>query len=301
MTDTIFVTKRDGHREPLDISKISKVLKWAAEDLNVSTSTVELKSRIQFSDGIRTEDIHETLTKTSADLIDRWTPDYQHMAARLATFQIRKKAYGDFPPPHLHVHVKKLVEADWYDPILLQVYTEEDFETFNSAIVHDRDLSFSYAGLKQMIGKYLVRDRSNPDSYPLESPNMAFMVLAMTIFHRYEPAKRKEYVLKTYEALSTGKISFPTPITGGLRTTTKQFSSCTLINVDDSLDSINAASAAIVKYISQRAGIGVNVGRIRAVGSKVRNGEVMHTGLIPFIRLFQSAVKSCSQGRYCPR
>nr|DAS28788.1 MAG TPA: ribonucleotide-diphosphate reductase subunit alpha [Caudoviricetes sp.] len=290
----IKVKKRDGYFEPLDIAKIHRVVEWAAEGLDVSSSQVEINSHIQFYNGISTTDIHETLVKSAADLISTEYPDYQHMAARLALFHIRKIAYGDYTPPHLFDHVKKMCELGWYDKEIITYYSKEEFDELNDYIVHDRDLSFAYAGIKQMEAKYLVQNRL--DKKPLESPQIAFMLIGACIFSGYPKETRMDYVKKFYDSLSKFHISLPTPVMAGVRTPTRQYSSCVTIESGDSLDSINASTSAIVKYISQRAGIGINGGRIRALGSEIRGGEAVHTGVIPFWKMFQAAVKSCSQG-----
>ncbi|QBL09403.1 ribonucleoside-diphosphate reductase subunit alpha [Rheinheimera sp. D18] len=295
MTQSLFVTKRDGRREPLDLDKIHRVITWAAEGLShVSVSQVELKSHIQFYDGIKSSDIHETIIKAAADLISKDSPDYQYLAARLAVFHLRKKAYGQFEPPHLYDHVVKMVEAKRYDEHILADYSREELEQLNSFIDHGRDLNFSYAAVKQLEGKYLVQNRVTGAIY--ESAQFLYMLVAACLFANYDKATRLDYVRRFYDACSLFKLSLPTPIMSGVRTPTRQFSSCVLIECGDSLDSINATSSAIVKYVSQRAGIGINAGRIRALGSPIRNGEAFHTGCIPFYKHFQTAVKSCSQG-----
>jgi ribonucleoside-diphosphate reductase alpha chain len=288
-------TKRNGRKEPINLDKIHRVIDWAAQGLNnVSVSQVELRSHIQFYDGIRTDDIHETIIKSAADLISEETPDYQYLAARLSIFHLRKIAYGQFEPPHLFDHVTNLTELGKYDEHLLRDYTREEFDTLNGYIDHWRDLNFSYAAVKQLEGKYLVQNRVTKKIY--ESPQFLYILVAMCLFANYKGQARLDYIKRFYDAVSTFKISLPTPIMSGVRTPTRQFSSCVLIECDDSLDSINATSSAIVKYVSQRAGIGVNAGRIRALGSEIRGGEAQHTGCLPFYKLFQSAVKSCSQG-----
>ena len=295
MNKSLLVTKRDGRQEPLDLDKIHRVLDWAAEGLDhVSVSQVELRSQIQFYDGIKTEHIHETVIKAAADLISEEAADYQFMAARLAIFHLRKKAYGKFEPPKLHDHVKAMVETNKYDRHLLEDYTEEEFEQMNSFLVHDRDLTFAYAAVNQLEGKYLIQNRVTGEIF--ESPQFLYILVAACLFSKYPKETRLQYVKDFYDATSTFKISLPTPIMAGVRTPTRQFSSCVLIECDDSLDSINATSAAIVRYVSQRAGIGINAGRIRAVGSAIRGGEAQHTGCIPFYKHFQTAVKCCSQG-----
>ncbi len=289
------VTKRDGRLEEIDLYKIHRVINWAAEGLNnVSVSQVELKSHIQFYNGIRTDDIHETIIKAAADLISQETPDYQYLAAHLAIFHLRKIAYGQFEPPHLYDHVAKLTEAGKYDRHLLADYSREEFDELNAYIDHDRDMAFSYGAVKQLEGKYLVQNRVTRQIY--ETPQFLYVLVAMCLFAKYPKATRLDYVKRFYDAVSTFKISLPTPIMSGVRTPTRQFSSCVLIECDDSLDSINATTSAIVKYVSQRAGIGINAGRIRGLGSEIRGGEAQHTGCIPFFKMFQAAVKSCSQG-----
>lgn len=293
--DEISVVKRDGRLEPILLDKIHRVITWAAENLeNVSVSQVELKSHIQFFNGITTKEIHETIIKAAADLISEETPDYQHLAARLAIFHLRKIAYGQFDPPNLYTHVDKLTKKGLYDPIILEKYTKAEFDKLDSHIDHWRDLSFSYAAVKQLEGKYLVQNRVTKQVY--ESPQFLYILVGMCLFAEYDKSVRLDYIKRFYDAVSLFKISLPTPIMSGVRTPTRQFSSCVLIECDDSLDSINATTSAIVKYVSQRAGIGVNAGRIRAEGSPIRSGEARHTGCIPFYKLFQTAVKCCSQG-----
>ena len=295
MNKQLSVSKRNGRKEPLDLDKIHRVITWAAEGLdNVSVSQVELKSHIQFYDGIRTEDIHETIIKAAADLIDKDSPDYQYLAARLAVFHLRKKAYGQFEPPRLYDHITKLVEDKRYDQHLLVDYTEQEINELDNYLDHSRDMNFSYAAVKQLEGKYLVQNRVTGEIY--ESAQFLYILVAASLFSDYPKETRLDYIKRFYDAVSLFKISLPTPIMAGVRTPTRQFSSCVLIETGDSLDSINATSSAIVKYVSQRAGIGINAGRIRALGSPIRNGEAYHTGCIPFYKHFQTAVKSCSQG-----
>ncbi|TDO98719.1 class 1a ribonucleoside-diphosphate reductase subunit alpha [Marinomonas balearica] len=292
---TLTVTKRNGVTETIDLEKIHKVITWAAEGLeNVSVSQVELKAQIQFFNGIRTTDIHETLIKSAADLISENTPDYQYLAARLAIFHLRKKAFGQFEPPHLYAHVCNLVEQNRYDAHILRDYTQEELNQINEFIDHSRDMNFSYAAVKQLEGKYLVQNRVSGDIY--ESPQFIYILVAACLFANYDKELRLDLIKRFYDAVSQFKLSLPTPIMSGIRTPTRQFSSCVLIECGDSLDSINATSSAIVKYVSQRAGIGINAGAIRALGSPIRGGEAFHTGCIPFYKHFQTAVKSCSQG-----
>ena len=295
MTQQLTVTKRNGRKELIDLDKIHRVIDWAAEGLeNVSVSQVELKSHIQFYDGIRTDDIHETIIKAAADLISEETPDYQYLAARLAIFHLRKKAYGQFEPPALYDHVKNLVEKGKYDSHLLDDYTKEEFAVMDTFIDHWRDMNFSYAAVKQLEGKYLVQNRVSGEIF--ESAQFLYLLIAAALFNKYPKETRLDYIKRFYDASSTFKISLPTPIMSGVRTPTRQFSSCVLIECDDSLDSINATASSIVRYVSQRAGIGINAGRIRALGSEIRGGEAFHTGCIPFYKYFQTAVKCCSQG-----
>lgn len=286
------VLKRDGRLEALDISKVDKVLEWAAEDLNVSVSQVAMKAQLQFFDGMKTSDIHATLVNSAANLISEEEPDYQYMAARLRIFAIRKEVYGHYTPLHLLDHVESMVNRGLYDSHLLQDYTAEEYMALNEHINHERDLTYSYTAVAQLEGKYLVQDRTTKQLY--ETPQMLNMLIPMCLFSKSHNRMKK--IVDYYNALSTFKISLPTPIMAGVRTPSRQFSSCVKIECDDSLDSINATSASIVNYVSQRAGIGINAGRIRALGSPIRDGEAVHTGMIPFLRLFQSSVKSCSQG-----
>ncbi|MCL1059979.1 ribonucleoside-diphosphate reductase subunit alpha [Shewanella gelidimarina] len=295
MNSNMTVTKRSGERETIDLEKIHRVIEWAAKGLtNVSVSEVELRSHLQFFEGIPTEAIHETIIKAAADLISPESPDYQFLSARLAIFHLRKKAFGQFEPPKLYEHVVHLVELGKYDAHILQDYSREEIEILGSYIDHWRDMNFSYAAVKQLEGKYLVQNRVTHEIY--ESAQFLYILVAACLFAKYPKETRLKYVKDFYDATSTFKISLPTPIMAGVRTPTRQFSSCVLIECGDSLDSINATASSIVKYVSQRAGIGVNAGRIRALGSPIRGGEAFHTGCLPFYKYFQTAVKSCSQG-----
>jgi ribonucleoside-diphosphate reductase alpha chain len=295
MNNNLLVTKRDGKQEFIDLEKIHKVVTWAANGLDdVSVSQVEIKAQIQFYNGIKTAEIHETMIKSAADLISPETPDYQYLSARLAIFHLRKKAYGQYEPPHLFKQVTAMVAKGKYDKHLLEDYTQQEFNEMNDFIDHSRDLNFSYAAVKQLEGKYLVQNRVSGEIY--ESAQFLYLLVAACLFAKYDRNTRLDYVKRFYDATSTFKLSLPTPIMAGVRTPTRQFSSCVLIEAGDSLDSINATTSAIVKYVSQRAGIGINAGRIRALGSPIRGGEAFHTGCIPFYKHFQTAVKSCSQG-----
>lgn len=289
------VTKRDGSRETLDLEKFHRVCIWACEDLTgVSASEVEIRSNIQFYDGIKTSDIQETLIKAASELIGEDTPNYQYVAGRLINYHLRKEVYGGPDIPHLSDHIRVVVDAGLYDPIILEKYSPDDLEHLNSKIVHDRDFLIAYAGMEQWRGKYLVRNRTTNKYY--ETPQMAIMLIAAHLFADYPDDERLTLVQEYYDAVSLFDISLPTPIMSGVRTIQRQFSSCVVIETDDSLDSISASSHAILKYVSQRAGIGIGASRIRALHSPVRGGIASHTGIIPFIKLFEASVAACSQG-----
>lgn len=288
------VTKRGGRKENIDLNKIHRVLEWAAEGLDVSVSQVEINSQIQLYEGISTADIHKTLVQSAANLISVEYPDYQYMAARLSMFDLRKEAYGTFVPPTLSAVLTRGIQQGWYDWGLAEVYTAKEIRFFDTQIKHERDLEFTYTAVEQLRSKYLVQDRVTGRVH--ESPQIAFMLMCMAIFSEaYEGEERTQYVLELYNKLVT-EVSLSTPIMAGMRTPVKQFASCVLIETADTLDSIKATSNAIVDYISRKAGVGVNVGRIRAEGSPIRGGNARHTGVIPFLKLLQASVKSCSQG-----
>ena len=289
------VLKRDGTLEELNIDKLHKVVMYACEGISgVSASEVEIHSQIQFSNGISTSDIQETLIKSAADLISEEAPNYQYVAGRLINYHLRKQVFGEFTPPCLCDIIQKNVDAGFYDSLLLELYTKEEIDELNDYIKHERDEVLTYAAMEQFRGKYLVQNRATGEIF--ETPQIAYMLISATLFSGYPKDKRMSYVKSYYDAISTFKISLPTPVMAGVRTPQRQFSSCVLIETGDSLDSINATSSAIVKYVSQKAGIGIGAGSIRAVGSPIRNGDTTHTGVIPFYKMFQSAVKSCSQG-----
>lgn len=295
MTKTILVTKRDGTREELDLEKLHKVVFFACEDITgVSASEVEIRSQLQFYNGISSTDIQETLIKSAADLITEETPNYQYVAGRLINYHLRKMVYGKYEPDWLIDTIKKNIELGFYDPEILELYTHEEINQLEDMVDHDRDLNLTYAAMEQFRGKYLVQNRTTGEIY--ETPQVAYIMIAATLFARYPADTRMKYVKDYYDAISNFDISLPTPIMAGVRTPQRQFSSCVLIETDDSLDSINATTSAIVNYVSQKAGIGIGAGSIRAIGSPIRNGDATHTGVIPFYKLFQSAVKSCSQG-----
>jgi len=291
----IQVTKRDGNREALDLEKLHKVVFWATQGITgASASEVEIKSHLQFYNGIKTTDIQETLIKSAADLISEENPNYQYVAGRLICYHLRKQVYNDYEPWPLLDLVRKNVESGFYDDGLLAAYSKEEWEKLNSYIHHERDENFTYAAMEQWRGKYLVQNRVTGEIF--ETPQMAYMLIAATLFQTYPRGTRLQWVKDYYDAVSNHDISLPTPVMAGVRTPQKQFSSCVLIETDDSLDSINATTSAIVKYVSQKAGIGIGAGRIRALGSPIRNGDAYHTGVVPFYKMFQAATRSCSQG-----
>jgi ribonucleoside-diphosphate reductase alpha chain len=291
----IQVLKRNGEKEPLDLEKLHKVVFWATKDITgVSASEVEIKSHIQFYNGIKTSDIQETLIKSAADLISEETPNYQFVAGRLINYHLRKEVYGEYEPWPLLDIVKKNVDKGFYDRGLLEAYSEEEWAELERAIDHHKDEHFTYVAMEQFRGKYLVQNRVTGDIF--ETPQVAYMLIAATLFQNYDRYVRLQWVKDYYNAVSNHDISLPTPVMAGVRTPQKQFSSCVLIESDDSLDSINATASSIVRYVSQKAGIGIGAGRIRALGSPIRNGDAYHTGVIPFYKHFQSATRSCSQG-----
>lgn len=291
----IQVQKRDGRREPLDLEKLHRVVFWATQGISgVSASEVEIKSHLQFSNGIPTTDIQETLIKSAADLISEETPNYQYVAGRLICYHLRKQVYGNFQPGRLYDLIAQNVKSGFYDAALLSDYTEAEWDRINSFVKHERDEQLTYAAMEQFRSKYLVQNRVTRDIF--ETPQVAYVLIAATLFSQYPKDTRLTWVKDYYDAVSTHQISLPTPVMAGVRTPQRQFSSCVLIETGDSLDSINATSSAVVKYVSQKAGIGINGGRIRAQGSPIRNGDAYHTGVVPFYKMFQAATRSCSQG-----
>ena len=294
--EQIFVKKRNGRgTEPLNLDKIHVMVEEACKGLGgVSVSQVEMQSQLSFYDGITTADIQETLIRSASDLISLETPNYQFVAARLLLFSLRKSIYRKmYECPSLMEQIETGVDANVYDKAILTYYTEKEIKEFNDYIDHDRDLKFTYAGLRQVYDKYLVQDRSTGKMF--ETPQFMYMLIAMTIFNAYPKATRSSYVKKYYDAISRHLINIPTPIMAGVRTPIRQFASCVLVESDDSLDSIFASDMAIGYYTSQRAGIGINAGRIRALGSRIRDGEVQHTGVIPFLKKFEATVRCCTQ------
>ena len=295
MSNGTKVKKRNGSIESLDLDKMHVMVEEATKNLSgVSASLVEMNSGIQFYDGITTDEIQQILVKSAANLITLDTPNYQFVAARLLLFGLRKQVYGKrYEHPHLLAHIKNCVELGVYDRAILDKYTEEEIAQIGSWIDHDRDLLFTYAGLRQVVDKYLVQDRSSGEVY--ETPQFMYMLIAATIFQDYPTMSRLDYVKRYYDAISKHKVNIPTPIMGGVRTPLRQFASCVLVDVDDTLDSIFSSDMAIGYYVAQRAGIGINAGRIRGINSKIRGGEVQHTGVVPFLKKFESTVRCCTQ------
>jgi ribonucleoside-diphosphate reductase alpha chain len=295
-TEKILVQKRNSReKEPLNIEKIHQMVEFACEDISgVSASQVEMKSGLQFFDGITTDQIQQILIKSASDLISLETPNYQYVAARLLLFSLRKSIFRKlWDHPHLYEHTKKCVDKKVYDPEILNLYDKSEFDRMNMWIDHTRDYNFTYAGLRQVIDKYLVQDRSSGEIY--ETPQFMYMLISATIFAKYSKEKRMTYVKKYYDAISRFKINIPTPVMAGVRTPVKQYASCVLVDIDDTLPSIFSGDMAIGRYISQRAGIGINAGRIRGINSRIRGGEVQHTGVIPFLKKFEATVKCCTQ------
>lgn len=292
----ILVTKRNGQKEYFNAEKINKVLLWATSGLSgVSASDVAMNAHLQFYPGIKTSDIHKVLIQSAVDLISEKTPNYQYVGSNLLNYLLRKEVFESKRDiPSLLNHINKCIKLDLYDSLILENYTEDDIKKLDSFIKHDRDYDLTFAGLQQLIDKYLIKDRSTGKTF--ETPQFCFLMIAATVFANYDKSTRMDYVKELYDMISEHKISLPTPIVAGIRTPNRQFSSCTLIEIEDSLDSIFNGNTAIGQYVAKRAGIGINVGSIRALGSKVRNGEVVHTGIIPFLKMFQSTLHSCSQG-----
>jgi ribonucleoside-diphosphate reductase alpha chain len=295
MSNGTKVVKRSGVTENLDLNKLHVMVEEACRDLSgVSASQVEMQSGIQFYDGITTAEIQEILIRSASDLIDLDHPNYQFVAARLLLFSVRKQIYGGmYECPSVLEHTRKCVDLGVYDSEILNLYTEEEFEKLESFINHDRDYLFTYAGLRQVVDKYLVQDRSSGKIY--ETPQFMYLLIAATIFSQYPKETRLEYVKRYYDAISKHKINIPTPIMAGVRTPLRQYASCVLIDADDTLDSIFSSDMAIGRYVAQRAGIGINAGRIRGINSKIRGGEVQHTGVVPFLKKFEATVRCCTQ------
>jgi ribonucleoside-diphosphate reductase alpha chain len=295
MSNGTKVVKRNGLIEPLDLDKMHLMVEEACKGLaGVSASQVEMTSGIQFYSGISTQEIQEILIRSASDLIDLDHPNYQFVAARLLLFSVRKQLYGRMKElPTLEQHIYQCVNHEVYDNDIFNKYSKEDIERADSYIDHGRDYLFTYAGLRQVVDKYLVQDRSGGGVY--ETPQFMYMMIALTIFAEYPKETRMSYVKRYYDAISKHKINIPTPIMAGVRTPLRQFASCVLVDVDDTLDSIFSSDMAIGRYVAQRAGIGINAGRIRGINSKIRGGEVQHTGVVPFLKKFESTVRCCTQ------
>ena len=291
----IQVTKRDGSKEPLDIEKLHKVVFHACRDITgVSPSEVEINSQIQFYNGITSQEIQETLIKAAADLISEETPNYQFVGGRMINYALRKEVYGHYEPCSIKELVERNTEIGFYDPELITKYNDDEWAKLDSYVKHGRDEDLTYVAMEQLRGKYLCQNRVTGEIF--ETPQMCYILIAATLFQDYPTDIRMEWVKEYYDAISLHDISLPTPVMAGVRTPQRQFSSCVLIETGDSLDSINATSSSIVKYVSQKAGIGIGGGSIRAIGTPIRKGDAFHTGIIPFYKMFQSATKSCSQG-----
>ena len=295
MSNGTNVRKRSGSIESLDLNKMHKIVDEACKDLaGVSASQVEINSGIQFYDGITTAEIQEILIKSASDLIELESPNYQFVAARLLLFGVRKKLWGRIhEAPSLGNHITKCIREGVYDPHFTSKYTDQEIDELDSYIDHDRDYLFTYAGLRQVTDKYLVQDRSTGDLY--ETPQFMYIMIAATMFSEYPQETRLDYVKRYYDAISRHRINIPTPVMGGVRTPIRQFASCVLVDIDDTLDSIFSSDMAIGKYVAQRAGIGINAGRIRGINSKIRGGEVQHTGVVPFLKKFEATVRCCTQ------
>ena len=294
--DNLVVTKRNGRgKESLNIEKIHSMVGFATENITgVSASHVEMNSGIQFFDGINTEDIQQILIKSANDLISLENPNYQYVAARLLLFSLRKRLFHRlWEHPKFLDHIKSCIKLEMYDKDILVNYTEAEIDRLNGFIDHERDYNFTYAGLRQVMDKYLVQDRSNGDIF--ETPQFMYMMIAATLFAKYPKENRLTYVKKYYEAVSKFKINIPTPVMAGVRTPLRQFASCVLVDSDDTLESIFSSDMAIGRYVAQRAGIGINAGRIRGINSKIRGGEIQHTGVIPFLKKFEATVRCCTQ------
>ena len=295
MSNGINVIKRNGDKDSLNLAKVHKMVEHACEGLaGVSASQVEISSGIQFFDGIKTSQIQEILVKSASDLISLEYPNYQYVASRLLLFDLRKALndhYENHPP--ILEHVKKCADLDVYDKTIIEKYTEDEWKEIDSYIDYNRDYLFSYAGMRQVVDKYLVQDRSSGELY--ETPQQMYIMIALTLFQRYPKEKRLDYVRRYYNAISKHKINIPTPVMAGVRTPLRQFASCVLVDVDDTLDSIFSSDMAIGYYVAQRAGIGINAGRIRGINAKIRGGEVQHTGVVPFLKKFEATVRCCTQ------
>ena len=294
MTKEIYITKRSGSKEKLDLDKMHFVVEEACKGLSgVSSSQIEMNADLQFYDGMTTDEIQNILIRSANDLISLESPNYQYAAARLLLYSLHKKVYGQYTHLSLSQVINKNIERGVYDPAIKEKYTQTELKKMNTWIKHDRNEEFTYAGLRQVVDKYLCQDRSNGDIF--ETPQFMYMMIAATLFADYPKETRLTYVKKYYDATSLFKINIPTPVMAGVRTPIRQFASCVLVDVDDTLPSIFSSNSAIGYYIAQRAGIGINSGRVRAINSKIRGGEVAHTGVVPFLKVYEATVRSCTQ------
>lgn len=294
MEEPTKVIKRNGDVEEFNIEKINKVIYWACDGVkDVSLSDIEINAKLQIGDKITSSDVHEVLIKSAENLISLENPNYQIVAGRLLNYQLRKDVWGGKNPPKLYDLIEKNIQEGVYHSEILDLFSKTEIDKFDELICHDRDFDFDFCGIKQLCSKYLVKNRKSGKIY--ETPQFAYMLVSMLCAFSYEGKKRFNFVKSNYERFSKKKINLPTPLIAGVRTPVKQYASCDLTDVDDSIDGLIAANGAVVKATSQRFGIGLNIGRIRAGGSEIRNGEVIHTGVIPFLKWFESAVKSCHQ------
>lgn len=294
MSKNIMIVKRDGRKEPLDIDKIHTVVEHACSNLSgVSASQIEMSANLQFYDGMTTKEIQEIIIRSASDLISLENPNYQYAASRLLLFGIYKEVFGRFEPLPFVEMIKMNIGAGTYDSAIIESFSIDELTRMEGWIKHDRDEDFTYAGLRQVVDKYLVQDRSSGKLF--ETPQIMYMMIAATLFANYPKDKRMSYIKRYYDAISTHKINIPTPVMAGVRTPLRQFASCVLVDVNDTLDSIFSSDMAIGRYTAQRAGIGINISRLRAINSKIRGGEVAHTGVIPFLKKFESTVRCCTQ------
>src|SRR5210317_2021197 len=294
MTKEIYITKRSGSKEKLDLDKMHFVVEEACDGLTgVSASQIEMNADLQFYDGMTTDEIQNILIRSANDLISLEAPNYQYAAARLLLYGLHKTVYGKYDHLTLSQIIDANIERGVYDPAIREKYSETELKKLNTFIKHDRNEEFTYAGLRQVVDKYLCQDRSSGEIF--ETPQFMYMMIAATLFAQYPKEDRMHYVRRYYDATSLFKINIPTPVMAGVRTPVRQFASCVLVDSDDTLDSIFASDMSIGRYTAQRAGIGINSGRIRGVNAKIRGGEVAHTGIIPFLKKFEATVRCCTQ------
>jgi ribonucleoside-diphosphate reductase alpha chain len=294
MSNGIFIVKRDGSKEPINVDKIHKVVEFACDGLaGVSSSQIEMNANLQFYDGMATHEIQDVLIRSANDLISLDAPNYQYAAARLLSYGVNKDVFGEYNAITLQQNIDVNIERGVYDKEILEKYTAEEIERLDSYIHHKRDENFTYAGLRQVVDKYLCQDRSSGQIF--ETPQFMYMMIAATLFANYPAETRMHYVRRYYDATSLFKVNIPTPVMAGVRTPVRQFASCVLVDSDDTLDSIFASDMSIGRYTAQRAGIGINAGRIRGVNSRIRGGEVAHTGIVPFLKKFEATVRCCTQ------